>query len=673
MGLVDLKTDLKSLKYGKDRFGGGSSNQPYITKGIPDDLPPSSPDFLLRNGFLNPISSATDVVRLTKYFADLKSPLGLLFTAKQEMLSRSGVRTVASKGLFNEGVYNPLNTVLQAGLVSVGGHLNKQGLNPFAGMGGLGVLSNLGGVPNYGDYFRQSGTLQFSPLRGTYRRLFNDGATDIPGTADKNAKNIDQYPGGPGSILGIGNTTINLATDNTGAPLRTGLPFVPTSNQGFVSGSLVVTKPISDTTNSPLRLALGLTNKYNNLPLAQASGSSNFLIGPITNTNANIFALSTTKPGDILTSYLPAIQKQDTYTYDQELLAVQASTYQTLGPIQDFRKVIRSKFSGSSGFSGTMAAAQAPDYVTQNIENRVLLGNPGTSFKNLNSYTAGTGNGPLDKITALELYRSEYVTQKKEKKNDLVKFRIAAIDSDTPNFKVFMHFRAFLDSFQDQYAAEWADTKYIGRGEKFFNYNGFSRTISIGWTVFAQSKEELIPMYKKLNYLASNLAPDYSNYGYMRGPLVQMTVGGYLYEMPGFMTSLNYDIPAESPWEIGISDADDAGNDTSVKELPHMIKVTCQFTPIHEFIPRKNPLQFQDDNNSADVPVGHNPEWVKHGSSRFIALSNVGHAVKGATGFETSQLIAETDDKGRVKRDSNKNIITKERKFSNYNSVNTDV
>ena len=28
MGLIDLKTDLKSLKYSKDRIGGGSSQQP---------------------------------------------------------------------------------------------------------------------------------------------------------------------------------------------------------------------------------------------------------------------------------------------------------------------------------------------------------------------------------------------------------------------------------------------------------------------------------------------------------------------------------------------------------------------------------------------------------------------------------------------------------------------
>jgi len=35
MPLVDLKTDLTSLKFGNDRPGGGSSKQPFITKDIP--------------------------------------------------------------------------------------------------------------------------------------------------------------------------------------------------------------------------------------------------------------------------------------------------------------------------------------------------------------------------------------------------------------------------------------------------------------------------------------------------------------------------------------------------------------------------------------------------------------------------------------------------------------
>ena len=83
----------------------------------------------------------------------------------------------------------------------------------------------------------------------------------------------------------------------------------------------------------------------------------------------------------------------------------------------------------------------------------------------------------------------------------------------------------------------------------------------------------------------------------MRGNLATLTVGGYLYEQPGIITSLNYQIPEESPWEIAIptkKGADSNNNilsDKSVKEMPHMIKVTgFNFIPIHEFVPR-NPTK----------------------------------------------------------------------------------
>jgi hypothetical protein len=91
-------------------------------------------------------------------------------------------------------------------------------------------------------------------------------------------------------------------------------------------------------------------------------------------------------------------------------------------------------------------------------------------------------------------------------------------------------------------------------------------------------------MYKKLNYLASSLAPDYTDAGFMRGNLVRITMGGYLYEQPGYLTSLTYTIPQESPWEIAITDDDSDKSDESVKELPQIITVSLAFTPIHNFL-----------------------------------------------------------------------------------------
>ena len=63
-------------------------------------------------------------------------------------------------------------------------------------------------------------------------------------------------------------------------------------------------------------------------------------------------------------------------------------------------------------------------------------------------------------------------------------------------------------------------------------------------------------MYKKLNFLASNLAPSYSDAGYMAGSLVELTMGGWCYELPGFISAMTLDVPQESPWEIGIPNLD---------------------------------------------------------------------------------------------------------------------
>ena len=81
--------------------------------------------------------------------------------------------------------------------------------------------------------------------------------------------------------------------------------------------------------------------------------------------------------------------------------------------------------------------------------------------------------------------------------NDLVKFRIAAINNDrSDGSAVYMHFRAFLDSFSDSYNATWNAVNYVGRGDTLYNYGGFGRTISLSFTTAAQSKQNLYQCIK---------------------------------------------------------------------------------------------------------------------------------------------------------------------------------
>lgn len=535
--LVNQTTNLKSLKFGKDRPGGGSSNQPYIKSSFPNDLSEvgttGGPDFILRGGTLIPGRITKDVSRLTQMLFDFKSPNGLLFTAKQNILSRTSVVPNGGKYKLNSGAYLPTSTILQAAGNPIGLHLNKQGINPFKGIAG--------------DESPLNFLNEFDPLgQPTYleitKNYFNENNRFISNLEkfitsqnklSKDATNLMEYSGGPGSVLGIGKTIIKLPNDRDRTYLKkNSFSYRLTNNTSF---------DYSD-----------IKNKLS--------------------------------PGYI---------------------------FNNLG---DFRKIPESI---PSKQSNTSIDYNNPD---KRIESRVNLGNPGSIFLKNRKYdynptnsSENAGSQSLDKITSYPLYKTKGVggiPQSKEL-NDLVKFRIGVIDNINTERKTYIHFRAFIDEMSDNYTSEWSSNKFMGRGEEFFRYNGFTRQVSLAWTIVAQSKGELIPMYQKLNYLASSLTPDFSEeVGYMRGNLVTLTVGGYFYEQPGIITSLNYTVPQESPWEIGIDTKGETDN--TVKELPHIIKVTgFNFKPIHNFTPR---LQKNTYNNEGKL--------TKFGNERYIGLKN---------------------------------------------------
>ena len=278
--LKNGETSLKSLRYGQDRPGGGDSGQPFIKKPIPEKQQPFlgaiDGDGLLRGGLLAPVNAVDDVLRLTKYLFNLKNPSGLLFTLKQNVLSRVSPKTEASfgkgylGGAVNAGVYTPLSTMLQAGEGYLGIHNNLLGLDPTGKFPNASLnkyekvaydnnlrknnkspyylppnhlniqnqspdsppkkfdpIANL--VPpediTFGDY----GSMTFlETSMGLDNRLLQLWETKGLNLANpitpKEVGTISQYNGGPGSIVGIGSTRISFATSNDGqTPLRTGV------------------------------------------------------------------------------------------------------------------------------------------------------------------------------------------------------------------------------------------------------------------------------------------------------------------------------------------------------------------------------------------------------------------------------------------------------------------
>jgi hypothetical protein len=663
MPLINLTTNLKSLKFGNDQSGGGSSNQPYFPNSIPATDDSSDPlvsedltnvaatttiaavtgllaagvvggnigggaligaavgatigiinnpdfasdpfrssgtggtDFLIRGGTLLPNAVFGDITRLSKFFT---STNGVLFLTKQNLLSKSAVRTQTSKGPFNERAYTPLSTLIQAGGNAFGIHVNKQGLNPFDGTGPLSENEDLYGVKVKPTQVLLDNRLvdlfgaKFLTLAGATikKEYLKDDISEDP-------LKLFSYRGGPGSVLGIGKTNISLSN--------------PTAKPNYIKNTL---DPEINYLTLGYREISNYVNNYLNISTSTSTGIP--IPKPNISRNPNL-------PIDIddrveATSNTPD-QLENLRRYSTYI----PSLYQN-----DFRKNLIQAIVDNNN-SLTTIISSAPSYNPKDnktIEQRVRLGDPGNATgKNLFSYTSGSTkdnpNIPLgaaslksyDKINILPIYSSKTKLDD-EITNDLVRFKIGVYSFDSDNHFNNIHFRAFLNQISDAYTADWNPTRYIGRGENFYTYGGFDRKISLSWTVAAQSKAELMPMYKKLNYLASVCAPNYSKYGYMRGNIVKLTIGGYIHDQPGIITGFTYEMnDDDATWEIAIND--DGGSDDSVKELPHMIKVSgFNFIPIHNFAPKTQIIGFPKNS-----PISLDKPYIdenSYGKEKFI-------------------------------------------------------
>lgn len=195
------------------------------------------------------------------------------------------------------------------------------------------------------------------------------------------------------------------------------------------------------------------------------------------------------------------------------------------------------------------------------IQSRLKLGDQG------NKNTEG-----VDELNKLEESTRSLLG---EEAVDIIPFEFNIVEAGGAS--KYLYFRAHLDSLDDNYSGDWSGTKYIGRAEEFYTYQGFKRDISFGFKMAAFSKEELIPLYKKLNTLVGSTAPTYGQASqFMRGTLTRITIGDYISKQTGFISSVGLSWDTNYPWEI------DLYNEGYLR-VPHLLNVSISFTPIHNF------------------------------------------------------------------------------------------
>ncbi len=755
----------KSIPFGKDRPGGGSSKQPYVTKPLINSSqnPAFYSDFLIRGGILAPLAAAQDTIRLTKYFTDVNNPTGILFATKQNILSRVGVKTEAVKpnaaylgGVLNEGVYLPTSTVAQALVGFTGTTLNKQGIDPTGLIPFLAIekyqeavykknqfqvagtsipksvqrkvdkinqniiktndsliqtqkdldaqtayspaqpssniidRASINAISNKFNKLKQqqfkfdvkwdqikesrltkrvnnledeSDNLQdklSDTLQNRLLKLWNKFGLNLSSESPiSNSSTLLSYGGGPGSALGFSKTKIKFATSNDGeTPLRTGYVMVdPYAGIGYLNHS--PGNPIVyglDPIFNGKQLYSSVYKQYQNKnPLVteeQYFGKEEYFL--------NYDGKDNIQPWNIKPSNNSTLNEQQLASQE---LNINSET------LKDFRTLLEPLTKENSTF-----LSPTSNY-PQDFEKRFnLTGGTGLSAGHRRRNRSNPALGslandssisqPLDSVTAYPIYKSEFKNGSRygqygqeglEELNDIVEFSIAILNNDDQNkpeqgitglsYRKYMHFRAFIDNISDSYEAEWNAISYMGRGEKFYKYGGFERKMALGFTVVAQSKDELNVMYDKLNFLASSLAPEYLDSltsGYMCGNIAYITLGDYIYDQPGIITSLTYDIPEESPWEINRDTKFVSGSAVSgtTRQLPHMIKVTLNFTPIQKFRPSKQ--TWANEFTRKGEGIATSTLLIDPGNQRFIDPNNTFNAKNTSAGALQEQRIAIT-------------------------------
>ena len=626
MSLINLRTNLKSLRFGNDTQGGGASGLPYIQTGLPEDSPAgeylasiarNSADWPLRGGQYWTVASTEDTVRISRFLTDF--PKGTTFTTKQVQLQKSNpkIETGGFASRLNTQTYN-LNANLLAQVLEQGSgiHIPRAGANTNE-LGADNPQAKYEYIVSHKDTNQNRLVALFnSKINPDTTGLSLDSTITKLGISTFDDNVLFDYVGGPDSLYGDGNTTI-FRTTNTNSSVK-----IPDSSTRYLNtlglSDYIKTNSIEGLTGNlfPYRFRAqtfpsSITTPTSDLPpppdFSNVRGNLDFTKTEFGNYPKNLYQQSS--PDYIRPEQLPEgitfiNQFGNTMGYSKLLSSKGNDLAQT--ELQDFR---------SKTIDPT---PQAKNYLDPliNIETRLNIGSPG-SRKNSQRFNINEINPKgQDKINLIPLYTSTGDPIQDNGVRDMIKFCIEVINNDSTGSTVPLHFRAYITDFSDNIGAEWNSQRYMGRGENFYSYQGFTREVSFNLKVAAQSKQEMMPLYQKLNYLASSLMPDYSGNGFMRGNLHKLTVGEWFYRTPGILKSMNISIDNNYPWEIKYTEPEtrkfetpdfpknvqvknykngtnssnsafeDSNSDADMMELPQILSINFTFSPILNNLPR---------------------------------------------------------------------------------------
>ena len=558
MPLVNLKTEYKTLKFGNDQPNGGSSGQPFITSNLqntsntPGGRKPSNTTIInTPEGSISinggndsrslfgdwPVRGGTypsNEIDYRRINAFLKTSKGQQFIDKQKTLQFMNPKIETAPSFFDAGE----NSVIPGLIENTRVYSEKNTLNQVAIQGNGFHLPRVG-IPAFGifqEFYANTVSLQNIANSSALNRLELLRKLKISGLQNSGQSNI--------------NTVADIVLAK-----KLGIALSPFTMFNYPGG------PTS------------------------SDRQRNTIIGRYTDT--------TIVSSDTAMGYAQ-LTKQNPFKD---------------GPIdsfKDFRKQLPIYRAGIQNPSGSLAWTY-----NSSQEIRIGLQNPGKIQKGLphgkpTDYTINVASDKLNMLmpyvtTGTDPWDGLYIqTNGLYNAKDSIKLAFECLSNDDTAKSTSLVFRALLSNgFTDNNSAVLNSLRYMGRGEEFFTYQGFTRDISFSFKIAALSRAELRPLYNKLNYLISQVYPDYSsNSGIMRAPIVKVTLGDYLYRVPGFLQNVNVTVDNSTSWEINLEESDD------VQELPHILEVSISFKPILNILPERSSFTQYIKQGKMNVPTG---------------------------------------------------------------------
>jgi len=205
-----------------------------------------------------------------------------------------------------------------------------------------------------------------------------------------------------------------------------------------------------------------------------------------------------------------------------------------------------------------VASTEPEKYYSNQPDIRAKINRLGFPQFNVNESKDFGTDEYLDKINMLDV-GDDYT----DELQDIIKFRIYDIFN-----KEAIIFRATLSGISDTINPNWSDATYLGRADSFYTYSNTTRELSFNIVVYAQSKDEVVPQWRKINRMVGLCYPtEYKDDNAMRGPIVQLTLGDLYNDIYGFFSQVTVTPDENSMWDI-----------EDGYQLPQVVSLNISFT-----------------------------------------------------------------------------------------------